>query len=109
MCSFISVFVCKQKTAYERRISDWSADVGSPDLLFGGVEVNPAGVGQRADVDLPSRELPRHDIAVMFERREQHAALFRVRISDEVRSEERRVGNGCVSRLTSRWSPSHSK
>src|SRR3546814_6354948 len=29
----ISVFFCKQKTAYEMRISDWSADVCSSDLL----------------------------------------------------------------------------
>src|SRR3546814_9459391 len=28
-----SVFVCKQKTAYERRMSDWSSDVCSSDLL----------------------------------------------------------------------------
>src|SRR3546814_4019109 len=27
-------FFCKQKTAYERRISDWSSDVCSSDLLF---------------------------------------------------------------------------
>src|SRR3546814_6987461 len=27
------VFVCKQKTAYERRISDWSSDVCSSDLM----------------------------------------------------------------------------
>src|SRR3546814_6571838 len=29
VCSF---FFLKQKTAYERRISDWSSDVGSSDL-----------------------------------------------------------------------------
>src|SRR3546814_15737716 len=27
------VFVCKQKTAYEMRISDWSSDVCSSDLI----------------------------------------------------------------------------
>src|SRR3546814_6978478 len=26
------VFICKQETAYEMRISDWSSDVGSSDL-----------------------------------------------------------------------------
>src|SRR3546814_9433970 len=31
----ISVFVCKQKTAYEVRISDWSSDVCSSDLHIG--------------------------------------------------------------------------
>src|SRR3546814_2700307 len=30
---FISVFFFKQKTAYEMRISDWSSDVCSSDLL----------------------------------------------------------------------------
>src|SRR3546814_6080910 len=28
------VFFCKQKTAYEMRISDWSSDVCSSDLTF---------------------------------------------------------------------------
>src|SRR3546814_10562836 len=31
------VFFFKQKTAYEMRISDWSSDVCSSDLLAGGV------------------------------------------------------------------------
>src|SRR3546814_1222705 len=29
---FVCVFLCKQKTAYEMRISDWSSDVCSSDL-----------------------------------------------------------------------------
>src|SRR3546814_15469843 len=35
MCYVVVVFVCffKQKTAYEMRISDWSSDVCSSDLL----------------------------------------------------------------------------
>src|SRR3546814_9271352 len=32
LCLMISFFVFKQKTAYEMRISDWSADVCSSDL-----------------------------------------------------------------------------
>src|SRR3546814_7725373 len=32
-CGFV-VFFCKQKTAYEMRISDWSSDVCSSDLEF---------------------------------------------------------------------------
>src|SRR3546814_10120326 len=32
-CKFICVFFFKQKTAYEMRISDWSSDVCSSDLL----------------------------------------------------------------------------
>src|SRR3546814_13183265 len=33
MISFILFFFCKQKTAYEMRISDWSSDVCSSDLF----------------------------------------------------------------------------
>src|SRR3546814_2822338 len=33
---FLSCFFCKQKTAYEMRISDWSSDVCSSDLLAAG-------------------------------------------------------------------------
>src|SRR3546814_1535528 len=32
-CVVVSVFCVKQKTAYEMRISDWSSDVCSSDLL----------------------------------------------------------------------------
>src|SRR3546814_6099346 len=32
---FVCVFFFKQKTAYEMRISDWSSDVCSSDLLIG--------------------------------------------------------------------------
>src|SRR3546814_8264038 len=37
---YIFVFFFKQKTAYEMRISDWSSDVCSSDLLDGFKEVN---------------------------------------------------------------------
>src|SRR3546814_6123666 len=30
---WLCLFVCKHRTAYERRISDWSSDVWSSDLL----------------------------------------------------------------------------
>src|SRR3546814_7869952 len=33
-------FFCKQKTAYEMRISDWSSDVCSSDLLEGECQVH---------------------------------------------------------------------
>src|SRR3546814_8396149 len=35
-----NVFFCKQKTAYEVRISDWSSDVCSPDLYNDGVTLD---------------------------------------------------------------------
>src|SRR3546814_1621834 len=51
------VFFLKQKTAYEMRISDWSSDVCSSDLLFRGlldeirqqVRRDPAQVVERVD------------------------------------------------------------
>src|SRR3546814_14630673 len=50
MCSyFIIFFFFKQKTAYEMRISDWSSDVCSSDLIFGG---GGGGAGK------PARGLP---------------------------------------------------
>src|SRR3546814_7159592 len=33
-CFFVIFFFCKQKTAYEMRISDWSSDVCSSDLAL---------------------------------------------------------------------------
>src|SRR3546814_3276122 len=41
-------FFCKQKTAYEMRISDWSSDVCSSDLAK--VHLRKAGTGTDADV-----------------------------------------------------------
>src|SRR3546814_5902274 len=37
MSNFNSVFFFKQKTAYEMRISDWSSDVCSSDLIDDGM------------------------------------------------------------------------
>src|SRR3546814_13425820 len=44
MCGvYLLIFFFKQKTAYERRISDWSSDVCSSDLyLAGGIEEHDA-------------------------------------------------------------------
>src|SRR3546814_11986145 len=47
---FVYFFFCKQKTAYEMRISDWSSDVCSSDLNdyvgLAGVSPPPLGVPQ---------------------------------------------------------------
>src|SRR3546814_17082837 len=50
LCCTVGVFVFKQKTAYELRISDWSSDVCSSDL---GVH-NDGGnrCGHRIDADV---------------------------------------------------------
>src|SRR3546814_7222992 len=88
------IFFFKQKTAYEMRISDWSSDVCSSDLLA------RMGITYRFfdPLDLDAyRDLFRDQTkAVWFE-------------SPGSRSEERRVGKECVSTCRSRWSPYHSK
>src|SRR3546814_2126931 len=78
-------FFFKQKTAYEMRISDWSSDVCSSDLLVH----NP-----------PDRDL--------VARQSNFDETLRGRIDAAFpRSEERRVGKECVSTCRSRWSPYH--
>ena len=53
---------------------------------LGRVEVDPAVVGQRHRVDFVAGELPRDDVAVMLELRQQDAvaAVLRQRARDEV-------------------------
>src|SRR3546814_2328909 len=91
-------FFCKQKTAYEMRISDWSSDVCSSDLHALLVAVahyrhhQPVGrVGGEADVEIL---LERQVLAAGVERRVEfrellqrgHAGLHQER-SDEHTSE----------------------
>src|SRR3546814_7355281 len=48
-------FFCKQKTAYEMRISDWSSDVCSSDLLLvGEAKIGDKAKGERVDYDIGS-------------------------------------------------------
>src|SRR3546814_10648248 len=88
------IFFFKQKTAYEMRISDWSSDVCSSDLL-------PFGVGELGEaVDPPvAGERTRGDA------RGRHGVGACRRQPRRRRSEERRVGKECVSTCRSRWSP----
>src|SRR3546814_8194680 len=90
-------FFFKQKTAYEMRISDWSSDVCSSDLV-------------------PGRRGRRGAVAVLAPHPPTHAEHSEERVGDHVgvallgqqpRSEERRVGKECVSTCRSRWSPYH--
>src|SRR3546814_2039838 len=49
MCVFCLFFFFKQKTAYELRISDWSSDVCSSDLIDNGAgSITKPGIHQRA-------------------------------------------------------------
>src|SRR3546814_19775043 len=99
LCFRFSVFFFKQKTAYEMRISDWSSDVCSSDLV-------------RRLARLPIRLAPRH-VRDRGDLLRLGAALRAGRQgrdpAPQVRSEERRVGKECVSTCRSRWSPYHYK
>src|SRR3546814_5679319 len=92
----VFVLFFKQKTAYEMRISDWSSDVCSSDLLHRRL---------RHQADLRARTgLPA--VAV------RHGRAYRSDDADRRgfgadRSEERRGGKECVSTCRSRWSPYH--
>src|SRR3546814_11823528 len=104
-----------QKTAYEMRISDWSSDVCSSDLI----PMTRSG-------KQPLQEL--HTLWALFRlfRALRPALVHLVTIKPVLyggiaarlarvpamvsalsRSEERRVGKECVSTCRSRWSPYH--
>src|SRR3546814_9168187 len=117
MCCGFFVFFCKQKPAYEMRISDWSSDVCSSDLHDLDAEL----------AQLPDRALRRVHV------RNEHALgdlepqlgrsqpggqeLFADQASEAVmakldrryvhrdRSEERRGGKECVSTCRTRRTP----
>src|SRR3546814_2498213 len=93
------IFFCfKQKTAYELRISDWSSDVCSSDLVTAGnvQSVTPTTAALLLTKHVPVVSVTAH-LAVI-----PPAATLTV-----TRSEERRVGKECVSTCRSRWSPYH--
>src|SRR3546814_19585692 len=81
----VELFLFKQKTAYEMRISDWSSDVCSSDLT------------------ISSMSLPRSFQSIL--------SIGFIRPPAEIcrrgRSADRRVGKECVSTCRSRWSPYH--
>src|SRR3546814_7207522 len=50
LCVVYFFFFFKQKTAYEMRISDWSSDVCSSDLLYGHLDKQPEMTGWDDDL-----------------------------------------------------------
>src|SRR3546814_5698035 len=101
------VFFCfKQKTAYELRISDWSSDVCSSDLIFDDRAAERAAELEILGLDLRRREFVRARVAkALVGIVDKGFAVEFVRA--RFRSEERRVGKECVSTCRSRWSPYH--
>src|SRR3546814_10996673 len=112
------------------RISDWSSDVCSSDLLFAATvaengfdftalvahdEPRVGGrVGGKAARHLLARRIADHHGVAALEapldggapRRQQRLALLQ-RLDGAGRTQERRVGKECVSTCRSRWSPYH--
>src|SRR3546814_6354813 len=109
MCVILLVCFFKQKTAYEMRISDWSSDVCSSDLITIG-----AGGGSMAWLDhyAALRVGPRSAGAMpgpaCYGQGGKAATVTDCNLLAG-RSEERRVGKECVSTCRSRWSQYHSQ
>src|SRR3546814_7973744 len=97
----VMFFFFKQKTAYDMRISDWSSDVCSSDLLLNHHSNRPNPLGET------------FNYADAFKRLDYHALKRDIRavLTDSQawwpadwgsRSEERRVGKECVSQCRAR-------
>src|SRR3546814_15489730 len=104
-----------QKTAYEMRISDWSSDVCSSDLILASnIEDDPSNTTRFLVLGKQEPGQSGDDITsvVMTAHRNQPGALFKLlqpfaESGLDLRSEERRVGKECVSTCRSRWSSYH--
>src|SRR3546814_4065639 len=99
-------FFFKQKTAYEMRISDWSSDVCSSDLVQADTDRGAQGVAlaarHRIGAIVGGVEGARPVVARQADAAEGRGGGGTV---GRARSEERRVGKECVSTGRSRWSP----
>src|SRR3546814_15510766 len=96
------------------RISDWSSDVCSSDLLWLRLARLAATLDKTQGYSLIRRirgEAQSQHLRIKCRKRkmekscilEDDAGNSRVSASSSVRSEERRVGNECVSTCRSRW------
>src|SRR3546814_18055317 len=136
VASLYFVFFFKQKTAYEMRISDWSSDVCSSDLVPRRT-VNWPQVARAAERGLAKDNAAdlagfAGDFALSFLHADQRFALtdlvelsqlgtglmlirrdvvetLSARPPALARPEERRVGKECFSACRSRWSPDNSQ
>src|SRR3546814_19749568 len=112
-------FFFKHKTAYEGRISDWSSDVGSSDLLLGQGDMLYMAQGGRI-LRVHGPLVTDHEVedVVAFLKKQGEPSYIEAITDDgesdfdggggfggesSGRSEERRVGKECDSTCKSRW------
>src|SRR3546814_12411204 len=99
------------------RISDWSSDVCSSDLLDILVDRMKREFKVEANVGAPQvayRESLAKPVDVDYTHKKQSGGSgqfgrVKVSVAPGERSEERRVGKECVSKCRYRWSPYHYK
>src|SRR3546814_18931279 len=100
------------------RISDWSSDVCSSDLITMKYKINTLVTRDFSALTAPTGNL--YEAVAVISKRARQVALHMKEdldtkledfisddtdeLQDEKRSEERRVGKVCVSRCRSRWS-----
>src|SRR3546814_15468244 len=97
------MFFVKHKTSYEMRISDWSSDVCSSDLALPRAFLRQR-LGEAVDARFGGGIV---DLAVLARLPVDRADVDNAAPAAlDHRSEERRVGNECVSTCRSRCSPS---
>src|SRR3546814_18778985 len=100
------------------RISDWSSDVCSSDLILnlspvGDVDAAGIDEAQIIGVDIAERSGDGQPVARRADVAAERPASFEfdalkarlAGVGRDSRSEERRVGHECVSTCRSRWSP----
>src|SRR3546814_17170334 len=95
------------------RISDWSSDVCSSDLLGATTYYNRLAQRVTAAMSVPTAAGKLYDIDTRLRPQGAQGPLVVTLDSFEryqrERSDERRVGKECVRTCRSRWSPYHTK
>src|SRR3546814_3801577 len=107
MCCCFVFFFFKQKSAYEMRISDWSSDVCSSDLVSLALIFVPFVLILKQPDLGTSLLILGSGAFVLFIAGLRWRWIIGAVAAVAPRSEERRVGKECVSTCRSRWSPYH--
>src|SRR3546814_4930728 len=103
------MFLFKQKTAYEMRISDWSSDVCSSDL-FASIASVSGVLGNHLFHEIGLIVAIGFALVTLVAGVLSHGYMMPFAVGSfglgmMARSAERRVGTECVSTCSSRWSP----